>query len=130
MTAVRTARVFLTLNILLSDRELPQALETARTAARLGVDAVLVQDWGLFDLLRRTLPDLPLAACRLIDAVRQAAGLGAAAPVSGAALPLHASTQMSIFTAGGANELAADGCERIVLARECSREGGPAAPAS
>ena len=90
----RGTRVFLTLNILLSDRELPQALETARTAARLGVDAVLVQDWGLFDLLRRTLPDLPL----------------------------HASTQMSIFTAGGANELAADGCERIVLARECSRE--------
>ena len=53
-------RVFLTLNILLSDRELPEALETARTASRLGVDAVLVQDWGLFDLLRRTLPDLPL----------------------------------------------------------------------
>lgn len=91
---VRGTRVFLTLNILLSDRELPQALETARTAARLGVDAVLVQDWGLFDLLRRTLPDLPL----------------------------HASTQMSLFTTGGANEIAADGCERVVLARECSRE--------
>ncbi|MCI8971680.1 MAG: U32 family peptidase, partial [Oscillibacter sp.] len=48
---VRGVRVFLTLNILLSDRELPEALETARTASRLGVDAVLVQDWGLFDLL-------------------------------------------------------------------------------
>ncbi len=33
----------------------------------------LVQDWGLFDLLRQTLPDLPL----------------------------HASTQMSVFTGGG-----------------------------
>ena len=91
---IRGVRVFLTLNILLSDRELPGALETARTASRLGVDAVLVQDWGLFDLLRRTLPDLPL----------------------------HASTQMSVFTSGGANELAADGCERVVLARECSGE--------
>lgn len=91
---IRGVRVFLTLNILLSDRELPEALETARTASRLGVDAVLVQDWGLFDLLRRTLPDLPL----------------------------HASTQMSIFTSGGACEIAADGCERVVLARECSRE--------
>lgn len=91
---VRGARVFLTLNILLSDRELPAALETARTASRLGVDAVLVQDWGLFDLLRRALPDLPL----------------------------HASTQMSVFTAGGAREIAAGGCERVVLARECSRE--------
>lgn len=91
---VRGVRVFLTLNILLSDRELPEALETARTASRLGVDAVLVQDWGLFDLLRRTLPDLPL----------------------------HASTQMSVFTSGGACEIASDGCERVVLARECSRE--------
>ena len=81
---IRGVRVFLTLNILLSDRELPEALETARTASRLGVDAVLVQDWGLFDLLRRTLPDLPL----------------------------HASTQMSVFTSGGACEIAADGCER------------------
>ena len=91
---LRGVRVFLTLNTLLTDRELPQAVETARTAARLGVDSVLVQDWGLFDLLRRSMPDLPL----------------------------HASTQMSIFTSGGAREAAADGCERVVIARECSRE--------
>ncbi|MFR3921040.1 MAG: hypothetical protein ACLTYN_02695 [Dysosmobacter welbionis] len=39
-------RVFLTLNTLVTDRELPQALETAVQAGRLGVDAVLVQDWG------------------------------------------------------------------------------------
>ena len=65
----RDTRVFLTLNTLVSDRELPAALETARAACRLGVDAILVQDWGLFDLLRRSLPDQPL----------------------------HASTQMSIF---------------------------------
>ena len=48
----RGVRVFLTLNTLLTDRELPRALETARTACRLGVDAILVQDWGLFDVLR------------------------------------------------------------------------------
>ena len=91
---LRGVRVFLTLNTLLTDRELSRALETARKACRLGVDAVLVQDWGLLDLLRQALPDLPL----------------------------HASTQMSIFTSGGANEVASDGCERVVLARECSRE--------
>lgn len=90
----RGVRVFLTLNILLTDRELPGALEAARTASRLGVDAVLVQDWGLFDLLRHALPDLPL----------------------------HASTQMSLFTSGGAAEIAGDGCQRVVLARECSAE--------
>ena len=90
----RGVRVFLTLNTLISDRELPRAAETARKACRLGVDSVLVQDWGLFDLLRQMLPDLPL----------------------------HASTQMSLFTSGGCREMAADGCERVVLARECSRE--------
>lgn len=91
---LRGVRVFLTLNTLLTDRELPLALDAARTACRLGVDSVLVQDWGLFALLREALPDLPL----------------------------HASTQMSVFTAGGANEVYGDGCERVVLARECSRE--------
>lgn len=69
---LRGVRVFLTLNTLLTDRELPLALDAARTACRLGVDSVLVQDWGLFALLREALPDLPL----------------------------HASTQMSVFTAG------------------------------
>ena len=88
----RGVRVFLTLNTLLSDRELPEALESARLASRLGVDAVLVQDWGLFALLREALPDLPL----------------------------HASTQMSLFTSGGACEAARLGCERVVIARECS----------
>ena len=89
---VRGVRVFLTLNTLLTDRELPLALDAARTACRLGVDSVLVQDWGLFDLLRQALPDLPL----------------------------HASTQMSVFTSGGVDELYRDGCERVVIARECS----------
>lgn len=88
----RGVRVFLTLNTLLTDRELPQALETATAASRLGVDAVLVQDWGLFAMLREALPDLPL----------------------------HASTQMSLFTSGGAKLAAELGCERVVIARECS----------
>jgi putative protease len=90
----RSVRVYLTLNTLLTDRELPHAVETARKASALGVDAVLVQDWGLLLLLRAALPDLPL----------------------------HASTQMSIFTSGGACEAAEDSMERVVIARECSRE--------
>lgn len=90
----RGVRVYLTLNTLLNDRELSGALKTAERACKLGVDAVLVQDWGLLYLLRRALPDLPL----------------------------HASTQMSIFTSGGACEAVRDGMERVVLARECSRE--------
>ena len=87
---LRGVRVFLTLNTLLTDRELPLALDAARTACRLGVDSVLVQDWGLFALLREALPDLPL----------------------------HASTQMSLHTLGGACRAAELGLERVVLARE------------
>ena len=59
---LRGVRVFLTLNTLLTDRELPLALDAARTACRLGVDSVLVQDCGLFALLReacRTSPFTP-----------------------------------------------------------------------
>ena len=46
----------------------------------------------------------------------------AAGPSGAPELPLHASTQMSLFTSGGAREIAADGCERVVIARECSAE--------
>ena len=91
---LRGVRVFLTLNTLVTDRELPQAAEALRNASRMGVDAVLVQDWGLLTLAQELVPDLPI----------------------------HASTQMSLFTLGGANEAAALGMERVVLARELCRD--------
>ena len=85
-------RVYLTLNTLLTDRELPDAAETLRKASAWGVDAVLVQDWGLWQLARTAAPDLPL----------------------------HASTQMSLHTLAGAKRAAELGMERVVLARELS----------
>ena len=91
---LRGVKVYLTLNTLVTDRELPAAADALRKASAMGVDAVLIQDWGLFTLARDMVPDLPV----------------------------HASTQMSLFTAGGANEAARLGMERIVLARELSRE--------
>ena len=91
---LRGVRVFLTLNTLLTDRELPQAAETLRKASDMGVDAVLVQDWGALTLAQAVAPDLPI----------------------------HASTQMSLFTAGGARWAEGLGMERVVLARELSRE--------
>lgn len=86
-------RVYLTLNTLLTDRELPAAADALRRASQMGVDAVLVQDWGVLSLAREVAPDLPL----------------------------HASTQMSLFTLGGARLAAKLGMERVVLARELSR---------
>lgn len=90
---LRGVRVFLTLNTLLTDRELAQAADALKKACAMGVDAILVQDWGLLTLARELVPDVPL----------------------------HASTQMSLFTLGGANEAAALGMERVVLARELNR---------
>ena len=85
-------KVYLTLNTLLTDRELPQAADALKKASAMGVDAVLVQDWGLWHMAREAAPDVPL----------------------------HASTQMSLFTLGGANFAAKLGMERVVLARELS----------
>ena len=91
---LRGVRVFLTLNTLLTDRELPQAAEVLRKASQMGVDAVLVQDWGVLTLAQAVTPDLPI----------------------------HASTQMSLFTSGGARWAERLGMERVVLARELCRD--------
>ncbi len=84
--------VHLAVNTVLFDRELPAALELVEYACSLPVDALIVQDWGLFSLARQAAP----------------------------ALPLHCSTQMSIHTPAGAKLLAERGAARIVLARELS----------
>ena len=89
---LRGTRVYLTLNTLLGDRELDEAADLLRLASRCGVDAVLVQDWGVFTLAREVAPDLPV----------------------------HASTQMSLMSLGGAQKAADLGMERVVLSRELS----------
>ena len=91
---LRGAKVYLTLNTLLTDRELPGAAELLHKASRLGVDAVLIQDWGVWQLARQAAPELPL----------------------------HASTQMSLHTLGGARRAAELGLTRVVLSRELSRD--------
>ena len=45
----RGVRVHAVLNTLVSDREMPLALKTAKTLASAGVDAFIVQDLGLAD---------------------------------------------------------------------------------
>lgn len=90
----RGVRVHVTVNTLLKDGELPAALDLVSFLCSLSVDAVLVQDMGLFGLLRERAPELPL----------------------------HASTQMSIHTPGGAELLYDLGASRVVLAREMTLE--------
>ena len=90
---LRGVKVYLTLNTLLSDRELPALAETARQASDFGVDAILVQDLGVWKALRQVIPDVPL----------------------------HASTQQSVHTLSGVQMTSELGFTRAVLARELSR---------
>ena len=90
---LRGVKVYLTLNTLVTDRELPAAAEALKKASDMGVDAILIQDWGIWRMAREIAPEVPL----------------------------HASTQMSLHTLGGACRAAELGLERVVLARELSR---------
>ena len=91
---LRGSRVFLTLNTLLTDRELPAAAQVAAQASEMGVDALIVQDVGVARMLRQTVPDLPI----------------------------HGSTQMSVHSLDGVKRCADLGMERVVLSRELSRD--------
>lgn len=87
-------KLYVTMNILLFDNELDEALNFAKELYTAGVDALIVADLGLISLLRDTLPDFEL----------------------------HASTQMSVNNSLGADFAYDLGCTRVVLARELSGE--------
>ena len=91
---IRGCKVYITLNTLVNDRELPQAVQAAGLAYDLGADAIIIQDLGLVKMLRAAFPQLPL----------------------------HASTQMSIHNLAGARAAAEMGLTRAVLARELNRD--------
>ena len=59
---LRGCRVYVTLNTLVNDREMATAVAAARLASDKGADAILVQDLGLAQAIRRAVPDIPLAS--------------------------------------------------------------------
>lgn len=85
-------KVYMTINTLVSDSELARAFDYCNYIYGLGVDAVIVQDTGLARLLHKYLPDLPL----------------------------HLSTQGTLYNKGGALAAAKMGFRRVVPARELS----------
>lgn len=91
---IRGTAIHLTVNTLATDRECPQVAELIAAAARLGVDAFIVQDLGVVSMCRQIAPQVPI----------------------------HASTQMSIHNLAGVKQAARLGCSRVVLARELPRE--------
>ena len=83
-------KVYITINTLVYDDEVPDFLKYIEFIHKNNVDAVLVQDLGMFDLIRNTFPNLEL----------------------------HASTQMHIHNLDGVKLMESLGIKRVVLARE------------
>ena len=85
-------KVYMTLNTLLNEYELENAKKEVQYAYETGVDALLVQDLGLYSYVKENYPDFPL----------------------------HASTQMHIHNSAGVETARLLGFERAVVARETS----------
>lgn len=85
-------KVYLTVNTCLKNKELEEVPGYLLPYYEAGLDAVLVQDFGVLTLIRETFPDLPV----------------------------HASTQMNITSVQGAQFVRGLGLQRVVLARELS----------
>ena len=100
ITAIETAHIhnrklYLTVNTLLKNRELEgQLFEYLAPYYEAGLDAVIVQDLGVFSFIRRNFPGLDI----------------------------HASTQMTITGPEGMKFLEEKGATRVVPARELSLE--------
>ena len=90
----RGVKVYVTLNTLIRDEELPAFLTAAREVAQAGPDGVIVQDLAVVRVLQEICPDLPLVG----------------------------STQMSVHNAAGVKALENMGFSRVVLARELTLE--------
>lgn len=67
---IRNVKVYLTLNILLKDEEMPEAFALASEAFSAGIDGLIIADLGLARLLHKSLPDLPLHASTQMTALR------------------------------------------------------------
>ena len=86
----RRRRVYVTLNTLVREAELPDLVRSLALCAEAGADAVIVQDFGVARLARKHFP----------------------------ALRLHASTQLAIHNLEGVRAAARLGFRRVTLARE------------
>jgi putative protease len=92
-TLRRTGRkLYVTVNTVFEQREADRMYQFLKYLAALGPDGIIVQDFGVAAMARDCFPSLKL----------------------------HASTQMNIASARGANALSRHGFSRVVLARELS----------
>jgi putative protease len=85
-------KLYVTVNTVFEQREADRMYQLLKYLAAIGPDGVIIQDFGIIPLVREHFPSLKL----------------------------HASTQMNIASARGANLLSKYGFTRAVLARELS----------
>lgn len=90
----RSANIYLTLNTLLEEKELKKAYDFLKPLYLSGLDAVIVQDFGVLKMVRECFPDLHV----------------------------HASTQMAVMGKDFAKYLGEYGVNRVVLPREFTLE--------
>lgn len=90
----RGVRGYVTFNTLVFEHELAEARRVLTAIAQSGVDAVIIQDIGVLQMVRQMAPGLEI----------------------------HASTQMSITSADGVRHAQKLGAQRVTLARELSLE--------
>ncbi len=89
---VRGVKIYLALNTLVKDTEIADAYELVKSACTFGVDAFIIQDLGLINIVKELAPQMPL----------------------------HVSTQMAVHTPEGFKMLSEMGFSRAVLPRELS----------
>ena len=82
--------IFLTLNIVMLEHELPSLIKLLNQLVNTGIDGIIVQDLGLFNLVKKHFPSLDI----------------------------HASTQMTTHNEGQVLFLAKIGASRLNLSRE------------
>ena len=87
-------KIYVAVNTLIDDSQLPDMLKTLRQIAFIGCDGIIVQDLGVARLIKTQFPSLAL----------------------------HGSTQLSVHTIEGVRELERLGFTRVVLARELTLE--------
>ncbi|BBB92843.1 MAG TPA: U32 family peptidase [Methylomusa anaerophila] len=88
----RGVSVFVTVNTLVDDNEIPVLVNSLQHLYDIGADAIIVQDLGVAVVAKKVAPQLPV----------------------------HASTQMTVHNIEGVKFLANLGFTRVVLARELS----------
>ncbi len=93
-TRLHGVKLYITLNTLIYDREIPEFREFVTALRRVRPDALIMADLGAIKIVRAMAPELEI----------------------------HASTQMSVHNTAGADEAYRLGCKRVVLARELSLE--------